>query len=414
MIDLPSNWMLSGAAVLAVGIALSWLIDFLSVTLNEGRYAWQQAVRRRLGIAPDKRITELGWASLVLQFCLWPLLAYVLLQIWGLEELAVAFVDKLLGTGLKLGSSTVVPGKIILGLLAFLLLVTFTRWFKRKLERDWLPMTRMEPSVRMSVSTLFGYVTFIIAMLVGLSAAGLDLSKIAIVAGALSVGIGFGLQNIVNNFVSGLILLFERPVRLGDYIKVGTTEGFVRQIRIRSTELENGEHVSIIVPNSTLLSAEVQNWSYRNALGQVGVTVNVAFGTDPDKVRELLLEAASGHALIIDAGERPDVAGPSVSFIEMAHASLAFELRATIRNIYSKGGVASDLRYAIYRKFREQGIEGPLPQHEVWLKNPEDLAVSARTPLVARPEGTAPSAGPQPPISEPGRADERTAGASGR
>lgn len=384
MTDLPSNWMLSGAAVLAVGIALSWLIDFMSVTLNEGRYAWQQAVRRRLGVAPGKHIAELGWASLALQLSLWPLLAYVLLTLWGLEELAVAFVDKLLGTGLKLGSSTVVPGKVILGLLAFLLLVTFTRWFKRKLERDWLPMTRMEPSVRMSVSTLFGYVTFIIAMLVGLSAAGLDLSKVALVAGALSVGIGFGLQNIVNNFVSGLILLFERPVRLGDYIKVGTTEGFVRQIRIRSTELENGEHVSIIVPNSTLLSAEVQNWSYRNALGQVGITVNVAYGTDPDKVRDLLLRAASGHPLIIGAGERVDVSGPAVAFIEMANASLTFELRATIRNIYSKGSVASDLRYVIYKQFREQGIEGPLPQHQVWVKNAEDFAISARMSATQR------------------------------
>ncbi|MGQ0700650.1 MAG: mechanosensitive ion channel family protein [Panacagrimonas sp.] len=382
MIDLPSNWILTGTALVGFGIALSWLVEFLTRTLDEGRYGWQSSLRRRLGVAPDKRIAELRWVTLALQLILWPLLGFVLLQVWGLEDLSLAFVDRLLGTGFAVGTATIVPGKVILGLLAFLLLVTFTRWFKRKLERDWLPLTRMEPSVRMSVATLYGYITFIIAMLIGLSAAGLDLSKIAIVAGALSVGIGFGLQNIVNNFVSGLILLFERPVRLGDYIKVGTTEGFVRQIRIRSTELENGEHVSIIVPNSTLLSAEVQNWNYRNTIGQAAVAVSVAYGSDPEQVRELLLEVAKEHPLVIPDGERMDVPGPFVTFTALAESSLNFELRANVRDINAKGGVASDLRFAIYRSFREHGIEVPVPQRDVWLRNAQDMC---RAPAEAEP-----------------------------
>lgn len=312
MIDLPAHWPWSALAVAATGVAASVLIEFLARSLDRGRYAWQQALRRRLGVAPDQPVPELRWATRVLQLVLWSLLGYGLLRLWGLDELGASFVDGLLGTGISVGDSTVVPGKLILGALAFFLLVTFTRWFKRKLERDWLPRTGLEPSVRMSVATLYGYAAFVVATLVGLAAAGLDLSKIALVAGALSVGIGFGLQNIVNNFVSGLILLFERPVRLGDYIKVGQSEGFVRRIRIRSTELENADRVSVMVPNSVLLSSELQNWNYRNSLGRAVVSVNVAYGSDPEQVRDLLLELARLHPLVIQDGERLDVTGPAV------------------------------------------------------------------------------------------------------
>lgn len=383
MIDLPSNWIHTGLAVAVGGMLLSWAIEWIARTLDEGRYGWQRSLRRRLGVAPEARITELRWATLAVQLTLWPLLGYVLLRLWGLDELGRDFVDKLMGTGLAIGSTSIVPGKVLLGLIAFLLLVTFTRWFKRKLENDWLPMTRMEPSVRMSVATLYGYVTFIIALLIGLSAAGLDLSKVAIVAGALSVGIGFGLQNIVNNFVSGLILLFERPVRLGDYIKVGSTEGFVRQIRIRSTELENADRVSIIVPNSVLLNAEVENYNYRNSLGRVVVAVGVAYDTDPETVRATLLAVAQEHPLVIQEGERLDVPGPFVAFTELADSTLNFELRACIRDIYSKLGVASDLRFAIYRRFRELGIEIPFPQRDVWIRNLPPTMTPADAPSAA-------------------------------
>ena len=410
MIDLPPNWIQSGLAVLVAGVALSWLVHFTARTLDEGRYAWQRALRRRLGVEPEKKITELRWVTLGVQIMLWPALGYVLMRLWNLDELGHQFVDKLLGTGVKVGSSTIVPGKVLLGLFAFLLLVTFTRWFKRKLESDWLPMTHMEPSVRMSVATLYGYITFIIAMLVGASAAGLDLSKIALVAGALSVGIGFGLQNIVNNFVSGLILLFERPVRLGDYIKVGSTEGFVRQIRIRSTELENGDRISIIVPNSMLLSAEVENWNYRNSLGRVVVNVSVTHGEDPEQVKQVLLDAAKEHPLIIQAGARMDVAGPSVIFKDLTEAGMTFELAAGVRDIHSKGGVASDLRFEIHRRFRENKIEMPSTRREVWLHQAHDADAQATASSAPTPTGSVAPVGTATPgtAAESGRRDPKT------
>ena len=392
MIDLPQNWIQTGLVVVAGGALLSWLIEWLASTLDEGRYGWQRAMRRRLGVVPDKKITELRWITLAMQLTLWPLLGYVLLRLWGLDDLGRDFVDKLLGGGFAIGNTSIVPGKILLGLLAFLLLVTFTRWFKRKLENDWLPLTRMEPSVRMSVATLYGYITFIIAMLIGLSAAGLDLSKIAIVAGALSVGIGFGLQNIVNNFVSGLILLFERPVRLGDYIKVGNTEGFVRQIRIRSTELEDGDRVSIIVPNSALLNAEVQNFNYRNSLGRVIVGVTVSHGSDPEKVRDVLLEAAAAHPQVIQGGERMDILGPAVTFKDIGEANLRFELSAAVRDILSRGGIASELRFDILRRMAGLAPAVSFPHNEVWLRGKRHEAPPA-TPSDDATSDAAPKAG---------------------
>lgn len=376
--SLPDNWIHTGLAVLIGGTLASLSLQYLARSLDTGAHDWSRALRRRLGVQPDQRIGELRWVALALQLMLWPLLGYVLLRLWNLHDLGQDVVDKLLGTGISIGTSvTIVPGKLLLGLVAFLFLVTFTRWFKGKLERDWLPRTNLEPSVRLSVATLFGYVAFLFAMVVALSAAGLNLSKVALVAGALSVGIGFGLQNIVNNFVSGLILLFERPVRVGDYIKVGSTSGHVRNIRIRSTEIENDERASVIVPNSSLLQAEVENWNYRSSLGRVVVGINVSHGTDPEQMRELLLAAADAHPQVFKQGEMSNVSGPSVNFKDVTETSLRFELIAAVRNINARGGVASDLRFDILRRIRESDPPIGFPQTTVWMR---ELAPDAPTP----------------------------------
>jgi small-conductance mechanosensitive channel len=387
---LPHNWHLISLGVLAVGVALSYLLEYLEKTLDEGRFGWQRALRRRLGVEPGKRIGELRWITLAAQLTMWPLLGLALLHLLGLHDLGRAFVDKLLVSGVSVGGTHIAPGKITLGLIAFFLLVTITRWFKRKLEQDWLPLTRLDPSARMSIATVFGYATFVLALLVGLSAAGLDLSRIAIVAGALSVGIGFGLQNIFNNFVSGLILLFERPVRLGDYIKVGSTEGYVRRIRIRSTELENADRITIIVPNSVLLSSEVENWNYRNSLGRVIVPVGIAYHCDPEVVRKVMLEVAHAHPRVIQDGDRLDVPGPFVVFKDFGDSSLNFELRACIDDIYQKVVVASDLRFALHKQFLALGIEVPFPQRDVFIKNAADVG-KAKPPVETR--GDAPDQG---------------------
>ena len=235
---LAENPAITSMVLVASGVVVSFFVEWLARTLDVARYGWQRRLRARLGVAEGKPIPELKWLTLSYQFVLWPFIGFLLLHVWGLHDLGDEVSEILTGGGFKVGTVTIVPAHLLMGLLWFVLLITFSRWLKKKLEQDWLPLSHLEASVRVSIATLFGYITFVMALMIGLSVAGVDLSKLAIVAGALSVGIGFGLQNIFNNFVSGLILLFERPVRLGDYIKTGGVEGFVRRIRIRSTELE--------------------------------------------------------------------------------------------------------------------------------------------------------------------------------
>lgn len=360
---LPTSVMLVAGTLLLV-IATHGL----SRTLNVGRYRWQQRLRNWLGVAAGKRIGELSWLVVTVHLLAWPLLAYLLLHAWGLHDEGEHLARALYSHGVVIGGVRVVLGKLLIGIVLFAVLYTATRWLKRKLEFQWLVSANVEPSTRDAVATVFGQVTFVIAAVIGLSYAGLDLSKLAIVAGALSVGIGFGLQNIVNNFVSGLILLFERPVRTGDYIYVGATEGIVRKMRIRATEIETGDRDTVIVPNSVLLSSHLRNRNLRSRQGRVTLTIGVAYDSDPRRVCELLLEIANAHPGVIRAGQIAGLPGPGVSLTSFGSSTLDFELQAQILSADAKGGIASDLRFSILETFRREGIELPFPQQDVRLR----------------------------------------------
>jgi small-conductance mechanosensitive channel len=233
-------------------------------------------------------------------------------------------------------------------------------------------MTNMGQGARDAVVTITGYIMFVIALLAGLSAAGFDFGNVAIVAGALSVGIGFGLQNIVNNFVSGLILLFERPVRKGDWIAVGATEGIVKEIQIRSTRIQTFDRSDVIVPNSELISNQVTNWVLSNRSGRAIIPVGVAYGTDTEKVRNVLLAIAEENENVNKTGVFPK---PVVLFRAFGESSLDFELRVFLRDIDNRLSVISELNFAIDKAFREEGIEIPFPQRDLHVKSlPENLA----------------------------------------
>ena len=363
------------------GVLFSFLVDWLARGLDAGRYSWQRRLRTRLGVAEGKNIPELKWLTLSYQFVLWPFIGFLLLHVWGLHDLGDRVSEVLTGKGFQLGKSQIVPANLLLGLIWFVLLITFTRYLKKKLEQDWLPMAHLESGVRDSVATLFGYVTFFIALMVGLSVAGLDLGKLAIVAGALSVGIGFGLQNVFNNFVSGLILLFERPVRVGDYIKVGTTEGFVRDIRIRATVMETWDKTSIIVPNSELISNRVENFTYGNTTGRVLMTLNVSSDNDPHQVTAVLLQVIQGSTKLIQAGEMFGLGGPFVSFKDIGTGFFTFEVGGYVRNINDRGGVASELRYALLAALAAAHIELPSSTQQLQLMG-ESARVAALPPAV--------------------------------
>jgi len=266
--------------------------------------------------------------------------------------------------GFTVGAITISPADVIVALIVFFAIMVVTRLSQRLLLDKVLPQTRMELGVQHSVATGVGYVGAVLAITFGVAAMGIDLTNLALVAGALSVGIGFGLQSIVNNFVSGLILLFERPIKVGDWIVVGGNEGLVKQISFRATEIETWQRASVIVPNGELLTTAVVNWTHADRRGRFEVAIGVAYGSDVEKVKEILLEVANEHPRVL-----ADPA-PWVLFMNFGGSSLDFELRGYTWDVMRRNGCASDLRFAIDKRFREENIEIPFPQHVVHMAPP--------------------------------------------
>jgi potassium efflux system protein len=269
--------------------------------------------------------------------------------------------------------------------MVFAISLPATGWLKGRLNTKWLVETHMEPSAREALVTTFGYVAVGVAALISLSLAGISFSNLAIIAGALSVGVGFGLQNIVNNFVSGIIMLVERPVRSGDWIVVGNTEGIVQRISIRSTTIRTFDRADVIVPNSDLISGQVTNWTLGNTWGRAKVQVGVAYGSDIDTVTELLLDVAKSHADVVKGNlSLPD---PYVLFLEFGDSSLNFELRAIIRDVNRRLHVISDLNRAINTVFNAHGIEIPFPQRDLHFREPLQVRPGASAPPDNNGEG---------------------------
>jgi small-conductance mechanosensitive channel len=228
-------------------------------------------------------------------------------------------------------------------------LLLVTRVVRHWLERELLPRTSIEPSLQQSIATIIGYVGVITAIALCTRQPGDRSAKIAFVAGALSVGIGFGLQSIVSNFVSGLILLAERPIRPGDSIAVKGEEGWVRRVRVRATEIETFDRASVIIPNSELITGMVKNWTRVNTLGRIIIKVRAAYASDPEKVRALLIGLAKAHPQVVATPE------PGAFLLGFGEAWFEFELRCVVANVESALRVRSDLHFAIVKAFRESG-----------------------------------------------------------
>ena len=252
--------------------------------------------------------------------------------------------------GFKIGEIRVSFQAILAAILVLVLLLVLMRIIQRWLERELLPRTGLEPSLQLSIVTIFGYVGAITAIALALSGLGFDLQKIALIAGALSVGIGFGLQSIVSNFVSGLILLTERPIRVGDSIVVKGEEGWVRRVRVRATEIETFDRASVIIPNSEFITGVVKNWTRANRLGRIVVKVGVSYETDPDRVRDILTDIANAHPQVVQTPP------PAAYLVAFGETQLEFELRCVVAEVEKGLSVRSELHYAIIQKFREAGI----------------------------------------------------------
>ncbi len=336
---------LSGHAVLQPGaFARTSMGRYIDRKMDPGQIALDQA-----GLA----------AGLLIYFGVLLVGLPLIFMQWGFQIADIRLWLVRVLTDIRVGGITISLTGILIGVLMFIGGLFATRWFQKWLDGNVMARGRVDMGVRNSVRTGIGYLGIGVAALIAISAAGIDLSSLALVAGALSLGIGFGLQNIVSNFVSGLILLAERPFKVGDWVVTGTTEGFVKKISVRATEIETFQRQTIIVPNSELINASVGNWTHRNNLGRADIAIGVGYESDPRKVMAILMEIALAHDKVLRTPE------PLVHFVSFGDSSLNFELKVFIADVLSGMGVKNDLRLAIFDRLKADGISIPFPQRDL-------------------------------------------------
>jgi potassium efflux system protein len=357
-------------SILAFSYLLLLWVDGLMQGLADDRAATGRWLKERVGQQQARRERLVLPIGLFLKTLVIVLSVPLILLQWGYRWPDVYDWYTQLFFGFHVGSTQVSIAVLLASVIVFGLAYGAARLFQGWLDARVLKPAGISGGLRDSIRVGVGYVGVVVAALAAFSYAGFNLSNLAILAGAFSVGIGFGLQSVVNNFVSGLILLAERPIKVGDLVVVGGEEGYVRKISVRSTEVETFERASVLIPNSYFITEKVKNWTLRDNVRRIAIPVRVAHGSDPRVVKSILLKVAQDH---------PDVLtlpAPFVDLEDFGLDGLIFKLYAYI-DLDAGGSATTDLRIAILEAFQEAGIAIPSRQAEVTLQTIDLLRETA-------------------------------------
>ncbi|WP_313241659.1 DUF3772 domain-containing protein [Stenotrophomonas sp.] len=338
-----------GAVVLLAASLLLKFADDLATTMLSPSSRVGQTIVLTTGLS-GTRVEQAGvLLSAVLRIGVILLAVLALAVPFGNLNAFYGGLDALSG-GLKIGETTLKPSSVVYALLVFLVVWAVMQAFQRWLTETYLPKTELDAGARNSISTVTRYLGIIAAVLWGLTALGIGFEKLALVVSALSVGIGFGLQAITQNFVSGLILLAERPVKIGDWVKLGDQEGDIKRISVRSTEIQVGDKSTLIVPNSELITKTIRNMTMGNAQGRIQIQFSVPLSTDVAAVRQILLDTYAAHVAVL-----ADPA-PSVFIDSIANGQIAINSFAYVSGPRAVYGVRSDLYFNMLQSFAAAGI----------------------------------------------------------
>ncbi|WP_332686628.1 DUF3772 domain-containing protein [Bosea sp. (in: a-proteobacteria)] len=354
---------LAGAFVLMMQLIE---LEIGSLLTGEGRFAL--TLRAGIGL----RAATLQKIAVVLTGALKIVLIVVAIMLtlapWGLESADFLTSLRAAFFGVQIGGVTISLSSIIVAGFLFALGLAATRSLQGWLDGKFLPTTTLDPGLRNSITTAAGYLGYAAAVALAVSSLGFSLERLTLVASALSVGIGFGLQSVVSNFVSGLILLWERPIRVGDQVLVGDAEGIVKRINVRSTEIETFDRSSVIVPNSNLVSGVVRNRVRSDRTGRVLISISVPRSFDPSAVRAALHDAGEAHG---DVLKKPP---PNVLFRKIGTTTMDFDLVCVVGEVDIVGRVTSDLNYVIHKRLAE--LEVPAAAAQLTVKGLEGIEQS--------------------------------------
>jgi potassium efflux system protein len=329
-------------------------------------------VRQRFGLPADFQLRGQHIALLLVDLFLVVMLAVAIPAAWSVDVDSVTRGFDQLLQGVKIGGVTISLGNIGMAIVAFGVAMLLARLVRRVVRDRVMPTVEAPMPLRQSVDAALNYAGVIIAVLIGVGALGIDFTNLAIVLGALSVGIGLGLQNIANNVISGVVLLLERPIKAGDWVSVSGHEGFVRRINIRATEIETFQRTHVIVPNSVFLQNPVVNRTYSDTSSRIEIALTVGFGTDVAKLEGILRESALNHPRVLRVPQ------PIVRFVRIGTAGLDFELMVFVAQLEDRLIVSNDLNKTILSRLIEEKILDLAPAAEFKLRNLDVLADALR------------------------------------